>query len=130
MELRGKIPLAHLFYDWVFEVDSVSEEGVEGAVRRYRALAAERPDEVESDSLLLLQIGQQLREASLTPDAEAVFRFVTEEFPDWAPGHLGLAIVAAPRGDRATAAEAYRSVLGIDPDHRLARQGLEGLGGE
>ncbi len=130
VELRDRIPLAHLFYDWVFDVDSVSEEGVEGAVRRYRALAAERPDEVQSDSLLLLQIGQQLREAGLTPDAEAVFRFVTEEFPDWAPGHLGLAIVAAQRGDRATAAEAYLSVLGIDPGHRLARQGLEGLGGE
>lgn len=130
VELRGRIPLAHLFYDWVFELDSVSEEGVEGAVRRYRALAAERPDEIQSDSLLLLQIGQQLREAGLNPDAEAVFRFVTEEFPDWAPGHLGLAIVASQRGDRATAGNAYRRVLEVEPGHRLARRGLQALGGE
>lgn len=129
-ELRGKIPLAHLFYEWVFEVDWVSEGGVEGATRRYRALAAERPGDVEVDRLLLLQIGQQLREARQPADAEAVFTFITEEFPEWVMGHLGLAATAADQGDLEKAADAYRRVLAIDPTHRLGREGIEAVTGE
>lgn len=128
-ELRGRIPLAHLFYDWVFDVDWVSEDGVAGAVRRYRILAAERPRDVEVDSLLILQIGQQLREARQLDDAEAVFRFVTEEFPQWTMGYIGLAAIATNRGHRDSAREAYDRVLELDPGNRLAREGLATLNG-
>lgn len=128
-ELRGGIPLAHLFYDWVFDADFVSEDGVTAAVRRYRALAAERPDEVEVDRMLLLQIGQQIREVQRYADAEAVFRFITEEFPEWPLGHLALAVVAADQGDGGKAAEAYRRVLALDPANRVAREGLEAVTG-
>lgn len=126
-ELSGKVPLAHRFFDWVFESDRVSEEGVAGAVRRYRALAARRPDAVQVDSMLLVQIGQQIREVQQYGRAEAVFTFITEEFPRWAMGHLGVAVVAAEQNDRERAADAYRRVLEIDPDNQVAREGLAAL---
>lgn len=94
------------------------------SVRRYRDMARREPDRIEVDSLQLLRVGQQLREAGQLPDAQAVFRFVAEEFPGWALGYLGLAELARTRGDREEAARAYRRALEIDPEHRAAREGL------
>lgn len=119
IEMRGLLPLAHNFARDAFR------RGVERAVDRFRTARAAEPERAHVDSLVLLRVGHQMREARQLESAAKVFEFHIEEFPNGPLGHLGLAETFRMMGREDDALTTYRRVLRIDPENRRAKRMVE-----
>lgn len=141
---NGSAVLQQLWCDWVESmtatrpscpkpistalIGTLLAEDVEAAVRRYRLLKAERPDEYRFDQWELNRLGYALLREDRIQDAIAIFELNVEEYPEasnpW--DSLGEAYMVA--GDRDRAIEHYRKSLELDPNNENAIRMLERLG--
>jgi CubicO group peptidase (beta-lactamase class C family) len=109
-------------------VGVVLDEGVEAAVRHYRALKREAADEYEFDEWELNGLGYGLLSRDRIEDAIAIFELNVEEYPDFSNPYDSLGEAYMIAGDRGRAIENYEKSLELNPANDNARQMLERLG--
>lgn len=78
----------------------------------------------DPQSLVFLELGEALRIRGQLGAAYKVARMGTNRYPELAAGHDLLARIQADQGDRHAAAESWKRVLELTPDHAGANKGL------
>jgi tetratricopeptide (TPR) repeat protein len=100
----------------------IIDDGVEAGIGEYERLAADDSARVETSEDALNALGYALLHMGATDPALALFRYVTELYPDsWnAWDSLGEAQLAA--GDTVAGRESYAVSLRLNPENETARQ--------
>lgn len=106
--------------------DVIMQDGVATAIARYGQLKSTRRSAYDFDKdEPLVELGYSLYEAELLTEAQKIFEFALEAFPQSAYSYDGLADIAVLRGDRETAIRHFQSSLKLDPKNEYAVRGLE-----
>lgn len=102
--------------------DAAMRGGAAAAIARFDE--ARRRSSAEANGDTLLAVGYDLIDARRLTDADAIFRFGLQRFPDLTYALDGLADSASSRGDRAAAIGFFRESLRRDPANDYAVRGL------
>lgn len=103
------------------------QKGPEVALERYRELQRAQPDGYEFEEQGLNLLGYDLLRAGWPDAATAIFRFVTQTWPQSANAWDSYGEALAAAGDPQAAIAAYRKSLELDPSNRNAAERLAEL---
>lgn len=121
-----KIPTQHLG-DALWE--TLARDGVAAATARFDQALRATPKRGDANDETLLDLGYDLIADRRLVEAEAIFRFALQRFPNLAYAWDGLADIAIARDDPAAATGFFERSLKLDPTNDYAVRGLERLRG-
>ena len=111
--------------------DEIWEAAIRGdiatATARFDQAKQEVPTPTDATSETLLDVGYGLVEAKRIAEAEAIFRFALQRFPNFAYAWDGLADSAIAREDQVSAIKFFNKSLKLDPSNEYAIKGVEKL---
>jgi tetratricopeptide (TPR) repeat protein len=109
--------------------ESISKEGTEAAVARYRKLRAENYGNGRYDfsDLPLNKLGESFLQADKIKEARAVLEMDAEFNPQSAWGTYLLGVAHEADGDKEKARADFQKALELNPKNGMARKHLEGL---
>lgn len=109
-------------------LQAVEDEGAPAAIRRFRVQLA-KPAPLRVPDALLNKAGYTAKKAGRMTDAEALFRFDTELYPQSWNAFDSLAETEASIGRKADAARDYRRAYALNPKDIAALDALQALSG-
>lgn len=101
--------------------------GLASTTARFDEVRKEETARPDANGETLLDLGYALFDARMLAEAEGVFRFGLQRFPDLTYAWDGLADVATARDDRETAVAFFKHSLKLDPNNDYAIKGLAKL---
>ncbi len=110
-------------------VDAVDEDGLEGALARYRELRERYYGSHTFDfsEMTLVNVAQAMGDLKQMPAAEAFLDLNVEFNPDSVMTYLAQAQLLAGQGRKPAARVKLEHVLKLDPENRFAKRLLDGL---
>lgn len=107
--------------------NALDRGGVAGATGMFDAVRKATPPRTDATGNTLLELGYDLIDARRLTEADAIFRFALQRFPDLTYAWDGLADSAAARDDRSVAIDYFERSLKLDPSNEYAVRGLAKL---
>lgn len=107
--------------------DAVTQGGVAAATKQFDLARKAMPPRPDANGETLLELGYDLIDARKLTEADAIFRFGLQRFPDLNYAWDGLADSAAARDDRSAAIDYFEHSLKLDPANDYAVRGLARL---
>jgi CubicO group peptidase (beta-lactamase class C family) len=107
--------------------NAIERGGVAAAISGFDLARRETPPRADANGDTLLELGYDLIDARKLAEADAIFRFGLQRFPDLTYAWDGLADSAAARDDRGAAIDYFERSLKLDPSNDYALRGLTKL---
>lgn len=107
--------------------DIIVSKGVPPALDRYRELKIAALKDYDFGDEMLVDLGYDLITVGKLSEAEAIFTFNLQQFPESAYSYDGLADIAAARGETTRAIALFEKSITIDPKNDYALEGLKKL---
>lgn len=107
--------------------NALQRGGVASATAMFDAARKATPPRLDATGDTLLELGYDLIDARRLAEADAMFRFALQRFPDLTYTWDGLADSAAARDDRSAAIDYFERSLKLDPSNDYAVRGLARL---
>ena len=113
-------------------VDLVPAHGVDSTITSYRALREAHYGGFAYDfsEPVLLRVAGELAEDALLDDALEILALNLEMYPNSWRTHFAFGELYLQQGDEDAARKHYEAVLALNPNHPVAQQRLEALGGQ
>jgi CubicO group peptidase (beta-lactamase class C family) len=134
---RAAIDLSAILFDAPYKMpvpqlrnalwDAVAQGGVAAATKQFDLARKATPPRTDANGETLLELGYDLIDARKLAEADAIFRFGLQRFPDLNYAWDGLADSAAARDDRSAAIDYFEHSLKLDPANDYAVRGLARL---
>ena len=106
-------------------IKTITDKGVDAGVAQYRDLKKEAPEKYDFSEAALQEVGIMLFEAGKVPEAIAILRLNTEQFPKSSQAYMYLGYTLLQSGNKSDAVVALRKALELDPKNEAAAATLK-----